>query len=216
MTTTCLSEVPLPDDCIIVFDLDDTLCPERDFVLSGFRAIEAEIGQPVFDRLKELFDSDEKDAIGIVLRETNAPNSKESLIEIYRDHIPTIELAHGLHNLLTNAKNPLGLITDGRSKTQRNKLKALGIEQVFDEVVISEEFGSGKPDERNFRHFERQFPDRTYAYVGDNLRKDFITPNALGWTTICLLNRGQNIHPQNFDEVPETHLPQFRIESLVS
>ncbi|MFT5465699.1 MAG: hypothetical protein ACI8UO_000794, partial [Verrucomicrobiales bacterium] len=32
MTTTCLSEIPIPEGCVVVFDLDDTLCPERDFV----------------------------------------------------------------------------------------------------------------------------------------------------------------------------------------
>lgn len=203
---------------MVVFDLDDTLCPERDFVMSGFRAVSKLLGEDASERMIAWFDSGEKDVIGRALAETGAAASKEELLKVYREHRPTMSLADGVLELLGKLRetgHPLGLITDGRSITQRNKIEALGIQQLLDEIVISEEFGSGKPDERNFRHFESRFPDRKLAYVGDNLSKDFVTPNKLDWTTICLLNAGHNIHPQNFDSVAPEFLPGYRIDRIV-
>ena len=51
----------------------------------------------------------------------------------------------------------LGIISDGRSRTQRNKLRALGLDWIED-VVISEEFGSEKPCEANYLYFEKKYP----------------------------------------------------------
>lgn len=209
MTITSLSEVPLPERCVVVFDLDDTLVPERDFVVSGFRAVSGPLG----GRMIELFDAGEKDVFGRV----SGAMPKERMLQIYREHKPILELAPGVRELLEWLRgddHPLGLITDGRSVTQRNKIEALGIQQLLDEIVISEEFGSAKPDERNFRVFESKFPGRACAYVGDNLAKDFVTPNRLGWTTVCLLDRGQNIHPQDFSAVADEFLPKYRIHRL--
>ena len=50
-------------------------------------------------------------------------------------------------------------------------------------------------------------------YVADNTKKDFIGPNRLGWTSICILDKGNNIHPQNFD-IEESYLPRHRIKVL--
>ncbi len=57
----------------------------------------------------------------------------------------------GVLNILSlNYK--LGMITDGRSITQRNKYRALELDRFIDDndLVISEEFGSEKPSEKNF------------------------------------------------------------------
>src|SRR5690606_20317114 len=108
------------------------------------------------------------------------------LLEIYRNHVPQIDLSEDTKEILLKIKETgykLGLITDGRSITQRNKLKALEIEELFDKIIISEEFGSTKPDERNFKAFLMDEIDE-YFYVADNPKKDFIVPNKLGWTSI--------------------------------
>ena len=212
-----LSEVPLPEGCVVVFDLDDTLCPERDFVFSGFRAVSEFLGNEIADQMMEWFDTGEKDALEKALEVTGSDQSKDALLSVYREHRPSLSLALGVRELIENLRSrghPIGLITDGRSVTQRNKIEALGIQQLLDEIVISEEFGSGKPDERNYRHFETKFPDRAYAYIGDNIAKDFIAPNRLGWISVCLLNSGQNIHVQDFDAITADYLPQYRIQRL--
>lgn len=45
----------------------------------------------------------------------------------------------------------LGVITNGPSVMQRRKLAALGIDQVFDAILVSEEEGVRKPDAEIFR-----------------------------------------------------------------
>ena len=52
-----------------------------------------------------------------------------------------------------------------------------------------------------------------YVYIADNPKKDFTTPNKLGWTSICLLDKGQNVHPQDFS-LPIEFLPHFFINSF--
>ena len=109
----------------------------------------------------------------------------------------------------------MGILTDGRSISQRNKIRALGLESWINKIVVSEEFGSAKPDERNFRHFHKVFPQhRSFAYIGDNPAKDFVTPNRLGWSTICLVDQGKNIHPQQIERFPVAYHPQFLISKI--
>jgi putative hydrolase of the HAD superfamily len=107
----------------------------------------------------------------------------------------------------------MSLITDGKSITQRNKLRALGIESFFKNIVISEEVNSEKPSENNFRMVMYNKIAENYIYIADNPKKDFITPNKLGWTSICLLDRGQNVHKQNFN-ISSEYLPLFSISSF--
>ena len=40
-----------------------------------------------------------------------------------------------------------------------------------------------KPSKKCFLEVEAMFPDKSYIYIGDNINKDFITPNKLGWDT---------------------------------
>ena len=52
-----------------------------------------------------------------------------------------------------------------------------------------------------------------YIYIGDNPKKDFITPNRLGWTTIGILDSGQNIHSQDVC-IGNEYLPQRWVKSF--
>lgn len=219
-TSTSLSAVPLPNRCAIVFDLDDTLYPERDFVVSGFRAISAiverEIGESVFERLIELFDAGHCDPIGEVSRKFCPISPWQALLDTHRYHFPGITLAPSVARLLTELKSHghmLGLLTDGRSITQRNKIRALGLEAWLDEIVISEEFGSDKPAARNYRHFEMRFDRKNFVYVGDNPAKDFHTPNRRGWLTVGVRDHGDHIHSQAANYQAD-ELPQRWIDSL--
>lgn len=57
------------------------------------------------------------------------------------------------------------------------------------------------------------FPDYKKVYVGDNIKKDFVTPNQLGWLTVCLANQGENIHSQSIDVLPN-YMPQITIQNI--
>lgn len=201
----------------IIFDLDDTLMYEIDFLKSAFKEIADFIDKKNQEELFKLmlikYHEGENVFDFLINNYTNF--SKEQLLQMYRNHFPNVSLNEGADDLLKKIKSKgykLGLITDGRSVTQRNKLKALKIEDLFDKIIVSEEFGSTKPDERNFKIFLENDIEE-YYYIADNTKKDFVTPNKLGWTSICLLNQGNNIHTQNFD-LEQKFLPKIIINSL--
>lgn len=201
----------------IIFDLDDTLMYEIDYLTSAYKEIALLLDRDNVDILfEDMFLRYKKGENVFEYLVHKYPNySKNQLLEIYRNHVPQIDLSEDTKEILLKIKETgykLGLITDGRSITQRNKLKALEIEELFDKIIISEEFGSTKPDERNFKAFLMDEIDE-YFYVADNPKKDFIVPNKLGWTSICILDKGNNIHPQNF-EVADEYLPRIKVEVL--
>lgn len=217
---------------VICFDLDDTLFAEMDYLQSAYREIAlfaskrqsantfsqnitAEDG---FKIMLQAFNNGEN-AFEKLNRAFNLDLTLKTYLNIYRSHKPKLqsdEKLISLFTLLRQSDNILGLISDGRSLQQRNKIEALGIEQFFakEDIIISEEFGSEKPDERNYRYFMYRYPNAMiFVYVGDNTQKDFITPNKLGWLTVGLLDQGRNIHKQRTD-LPKEFLPQVWISDL--
>ena len=140
---------------------------------------------------------------------------------IYRDHKPKIALSNDIVQMLDALKKQgvrIGLITDGRSMQQRNKIYALGLSRWIEEedIVISEEFRSEKPALANYMYFmERYLKCHDFTYVGDNVKKDFIAPNVLGWTTICLKDDGRNIHKQDVSTVADNAMPEIFISNMM-
>ncbi|WP_139422920.1 HAD family hydrolase [Chryseobacterium mulctrae] len=202
----------------IIFDLDDTLVYEINYLESAYLDIAKKIDvlnyQLLYNDMISWYHS--KLNVFNLLIEKYPLQKDLNLLELYRNHFPNIVLNEGALEVLEYFRSKgykLGVITDGRSITQRNKLKSLSIENKFDKIVVSEEFGSSKPDLRNFNNFIEDGISE-YYYIADNPNKDFITPNKLGWKSICLLNNGKNIHPQNF-EVDYSYLPKIRIRRLI-
>jgi putative hydrolase of the HAD superfamily len=195
---------------VVVFDLDDTLYKEVEYLKSAFREIaqvlKKETGQNLLERMMGLY-RDDKEVFGTIIKEYQIQTyTQNDLIEIYRNHKPDLHLEDHIADKLNEIKNSgiaTGLITDGRSHTQRNKLESLGLQDYFDEVLISEEFGREKPDPGTFEYIENKLQGEGYVYIADNIQKDFIAPNNLGWNTVCLLEDGTNIHPQNRSVIDE-------------
>jgi putative hydrolase of the HAD superfamily len=197
-----------------VFDLDDTLFQEIDFLKSAYRHIanvlQSRISCDLYEEMYTRYQRKENVFLWIISQYGRFIRDMDInwFLREYREHLPEIQLrsdATLLLQSLREASVPMGLVTDGRSITQRNKLKALGIETFFQDIIISEEFGSEKPDARNFQYFENRYPGKKFFFIGDNPTKDFIVPLELGWTTVCVKNCGHNIHEQDFDRFPKPH-----------
>lgn len=209
---------------VVVFDLDDTLYKERDYLLSAYREIGVYIAQTfgkedLWRQMLAYYDAGVADVFGTLITAYDLPVDKDTLIRRYREHKPRLQLSADTKAVLDGLQNDrrieLAMITDGRSLTQRHKVEALGLYRYFKEthVLISEEHGHPKPDSYAYQQVERLFPGAAYVYVGDNPAKDFIAPNRLGWDTVCLLDDGRNIHPQDF-QVDAAYLPGYRIENI--
>ena len=140
----------------------------------------------------------------------------EKYLELYRFHYPEISLSHDTTVFLDKIIShniDFSIITDGRSISQKNKIKALGLDDLAKNIIISEETGFEKPHLNNFKIIEKIYPNKKLLYIADNTTKDFLAPNVLKWDTICLLDNGQNIHKQNFD-LNFDYLPKTKINYL--
>lgn len=189
----------------VVFDLDDTLYKEIDFLRSAYNYIAGQLCDDgitaalLANKMYQMY-CNKQDVFGY-LQEVYPTVSKSQLLDWYRSHIPIISLDDDTFVLLEWLKLnsfKMGIITDGRSITQRNKILALGLNQYirFKEIIISEEFGTEKPNRSNYQYFSQLFPGYSFVYIADNPKKDFVTPNQLGWKTIGLIDDGRNIHQQ--------------------
>lgn len=212
-------ELQIDRNSVFVFDLDDTLYQEYSFLESSFRSISSyyvNFDSCIFEKMIDQY-AHQKDVFSFLLDSwPEVISSKQDLIQLYRNHVPKIELFPGVWDFLSKIKtinSKIGLLTDGRSITQRNKIDALGLNGFFDKVIISEEFGTAKPDMSNYIAFSELNPEGNFFYFGDNLSKDFVTPNSLGWETICILDNGKNIHKQDFS-LPDPYLPRHCIKSF--
>lgn len=210
-------------DTVFVFDLDDTLYKEADYHASGLDSVACLIKsiyhQDVSEYLSKQVASGVKDFLGSLCRDWNLPDTiKESLIWQYRLHTPRIRLDDSVIELISWLEiNSAGVVilTDGRSVTQRLKINALGLAHL--PFFISDEYGEIKPDPTRFCLINENFPSAHSIYIGDNLAKDFLAPNNLGWTTFCLKDNGRNIHSQHLPDISDEYLPNYwltRLEEL--
>ena len=186
---------------VICFDLDDTLYKEIDFLKSAYREIASLVGMPEIANQMVAWYGEGKNVFESLNQILGKDTPLSYYLAIYRNHLPSIALFNGVENTLNELKDRgviLGLITDGRSISQRNKIEVLGLYHWIENqnIIISEEFGSEKTVKRNFCYFMDRYPECTYYYVGDNPMKDFIVPNMLHWETIMLKDDGRNIHKQ--------------------
>ena len=191
-------ELLLDDVDGVVFDLDDTLYNEREYVRSGYQAVAAVIPQVehLAEKLWAAFEQ-HLPAIDAVLQSEglDAPELKERALEAYRAHQPDINLRPEVRALLMRLKmnKKLGLITDGRPQGQRAKILALGLEPLLDAAIITDELGGvefRKPNPEAFVRMSRALdvPFRKMVYIGDNMKKDFIAPGMLGMQVIYYKN----------------------------
>lgn len=205
----------------VLFDLDDTLFSERDFLHSGWHAVAHEAEKRGLVESAKAYELMTKapDAFSS-LHEAYPEFSIADMLEVYRNHMPDIHLKPGARQTvmqLRDAGASVGIITDGRSISQRNKIKALGLDTLVDYIGISEETGADKHQALPFLHAEEHFgKHRPYIYVGDNPAKDFAQANKLGWHTVMLRESspGINIHPQTFAGLNADCRPDFIINDL--
>lgn len=180
----------------IIFDLDDTLYDERQYVASGFQAIADFLKkEDAVEKLWKYFDAG-LPAIDMYLREIGETLQKENCLKVYREHRPTLSLNRGISELLIWLKSQgikIGIITDGRPDGQRNKIVALGLDQLIDDIIITDELGGEqfrKPCDIAFRIMQRRWkiPFERLLYIGDNFTKDFQAAKGLGMQWKWFLN----------------------------
>lgn len=179
---------------VILFDLDDTLYNEIDYVRSGFHKVADFLRNKIdtrqaYETMINAF-SEGKPAINYLLDSYNLtePDLLKNCLEIYRNQLPDIQLCDEIRQLLISLRNKglkTGIITDGRPEGQHAKIEALNLQNLVDEIIITDELGGPafrKPNSIAFQIMKYRF-DVEYGemiYIGDNPKKDFCAPKELG------------------------------------
>ncbi|RDW20408.1 HAD family hydrolase [Oceanobacillus chungangensis] len=210
----------------IVFDMDDTLYQEKDYLLSGLKYVDIWVKENChrtgfYEEAYQLFVSGENKFIfnrALELLEVNYDqNMIMEMLNVYRSHKPDIQLLEDaewvLNNLYDNVK--IGLISDGYLSSQKRKVNALKLPSRFNSIILSDEFGreNWKPSHIPYEKVASElkcYPNEC-VYVGDNLQKDFITAKKLGWLTVHI-QRNSGIYPNT--KLSSDYEAHFQIENL--
>lgn len=211
----------------VIFDLDGTLL-DRDSSLEKFIADQYGRLESFFGHIKEneyISRFIELDNHGYVWKDkvyrqlleefAVAGITQEELLEDYLTHFPRHCVAFpNLISMLEELKNSglrIGLITNGYTKFQTDNFRALGIEDYFDAILISEQEGLRKPDRRIFdKALERlEVRAEEAVFIGDHPLNDVEAASRAGLRGVWKRNPNWNAAPaahfliDGLEEIPE-------------
>jgi putative hydrolase of the HAD superfamily len=210
-----------------VFDLDDTLYHEIDFVHSGFRAVSeyfALLHNLESEHLyAKMVHELQVHGRGSVFNNTfehfgiSTKNAVKKALSLYRLHTPNITLPKESIEILEHFQErniPLYLVTDGNKIVQANKIKALGLEKHINKCFITHRYGKihAKPSTYCFLKIAKlqgtAFSE--IVYIADNINKDFVGIKKLGFQTV-------RIHQGMFKDANKTqeYHAQMEIQNLL-
>ncbi len=113
-------------------------------------------------------------------------------------------------SFLRNEGVQIACLTNGRDFFQRNKISALGLEEYFEVIITSGEFGVKKPDQAIFKFVidSLQVNAGSTVFVGDSLKADMIPAKKLGLITVWKTD-DKTTNPEYVD-FKLSHFREFR------
>ena len=186
----------MKDIACIVLDLDDTLFLERDYVYSGFAAVDEFVssvhGVTGFGEVcSRLFEKGVRgDTFDQAAKELGFPwtsMSKDTLIAVYRNHEPKLSLRADVRKALETLGSSyrVMVLSGGNPVAQRLKLEALALNDWVESAVFAGDWGEAfdKPHERAWLEIEARsgLSGDQLVYVADNPVKDWPACARLGW-----------------------------------
>ncbi len=112
----------------------------------------------------------------------------------------------------------LGIVTNGEHDTQSLKIKMLGFEAFFDEIVISGDVGVQKPESKPFIVMSKRLgiAPEELLYVGDNPLNDVEGSRNAGYIPVWVKTIGnwyfENIKRCEYEIDTIARLPQFILD----
>ncbi len=203
----------------VLFDLDDTLYPEIEFLRSGFAVVSSYLAKrhglnehELLEKVLSILENNGRRKVFDILLDSlghYSPENVKLLVYLYRSHLPAIHPYPDTVSVLRGLKKAnlkLGILTDGMASVQRNKIKTLGIDGLFDAIMCTDELGKEywKPSILPFKIILDllQVSPQEATYVGNDIGKDFFAPNELGMTTIRI-DRKQATNKQESSDLAE-------------
>lgn len=212
----------------VIFDLDDTLISEIEYIKSGYNHIAAIIEErlkinkkQVFDDLISLFKENPQNVFNRLYEKYHIEYSNEMILDLvkeYRGHYPNIQFYNDVLPCLNELKRlgiKTGIITDGYAITQHQKLRAVEANKYFDEIIVTDELGKDywKPHPKAFELIREKLKVNfdEMIYIGDNPEKDFYIRTIYPIKTIRIM-RKDTVHSSKFYH--RSIEEDYRIKSL--
>ena len=124
--------------------------------------------------------------------------------DYYQERLDNIAMSQALKDMLSFCVGkglPIGIITDGASAHQRDKIRQLGIDKWIPEkfYLISGDHDSPKPNRLMFDLACERAGCRAedMIYVGDSYSRDIIGSSVLGWNTIYYDRSGEDFSQES-------------------
>lgn len=191
----------------VVFDLDDTLISEYDYIKSGFTHI-SRLLEPTFDRsshqlyaeLLLLYRNSPKNVFNRLYDLFNIDCDQDTILTLvneFRHHDPVITMFPDVLPLLTYLKDQniaTGIITDGYLISQQKKLDTIKAAEHFNQIIMTDELGRAfwKPHPLSFEIMKERMDIEfeEILYIGDNPNKDFYIGSIHPITTVRIHRNG--------------------------
>lgn len=110
----------------------------------------------------------------------------------------------GADRILTRIQNDflIGIISNGFTDTQYNKLNVSGLNRFISRMIISDEIGIQKPDPRIFKYaLDETGADHNPIFIGDNFDTDIIGALNAGWKAIWYNPEGKTLNSDNLNKM---------------
>lgn len=135
---------------------------------------------------------------------------KIKLIKPFEDVVPCLKQIKDL-GIKT------AIISDGIPIKQYEKILRLGIDNLIDLVVISDEIGIRKPNPKLFEYCLKKFgiKGEESIYVGDNLEKDLVPAHMNGMNSVYIHRGGKYDSFATGDKTLNSKIPKFEVNSLL-
>ena len=209
----------------LIFDLDDTLYPEFEFVAGAYEAVARHIeskfgcrGDDVLSAMISTFRALGRDKVFSMVLDRFLDSSVEvsELVEVYRRHMPSLRLSPRCEDLLRSLRRKfkLGVITDGLPEVQKRKVRSLNLHRLVDRIIYTWEFGREleKPHPFCFSLMLDLLQSATSrsVFVGDNLDKDWKGARGVGMKFVHILPE----HADGRSRLESDEEPEFVIRDL--
>lgn len=185
----------------MIFDLDDTLYEEMCYVREGFQNTARYLAEKyklskksLEEQMEQVLEENGRGKVfDLVCEKFKIKEEIKTLVECYRNTRPKLELYEDAKRLLEELARGYpeihtGIITDGNSIVQHNKLEALELEQKIEKIIVTDDLGAEycKPHPMAYEKMLESFQVKPAeaVYIGDNPKKDFIGAKKLGIHTI--------------------------------
>jgi putative hydrolase of the HAD superfamily len=142
-----------------------------------------------------------------------------AVMAYHAQKIKLITLYDDVKNCLESLKDTsikTAIITDGRPVKQYEKILRLGIDDLIDLVVISDEIGIRKPNPKLFSYCLNKFQVKGHEtiYVGDNIYKDIVPAKQNKIHTVYIHRGGKYDIKITVEKIADENKPDYEISKL--